>query len=227
MTKDQKGSSERKVEHGRGQEQGDASLDKAPDRHVVRNASGRDMENCEEKRSNKWEGSFTGSGQKAPALKPGMTLKEAQQAHDALNANRFAIDFGDGAFETSDSRTNRKQHLAHDDRKDKFLPFGTDKQFEMTEKEAELIDEAIARLKDERDYDHRTVKPGDNLWDLARDYYGDATKWGIIFRANQTLIAEDQGVDREHADPRKIFPGQDLRFPKKEFIVPNHDTNKK
>jgi nucleoid-associated protein YgaU len=48
-----------------------------------------------------------------------------------------------------------------------------------------------------------TVASGDTLSAIAQKYYGDASKWPIIFEANRHQIQ----------DPDRIFPGQVLRIP--------------
>lgn len=48
-----------------------------------------------------------------------------------------------------------------------------------------------------------TVKPGDNLWDIAKNQLGDGTKWGDLYKANQEIIG---------ANPRLIQPGQTLNL---------------
>lgn len=48
---------------------------------------------------------------------------------------------------------------------------------------------------------HYTVKPGDNLWDIAKNQLGDGTKWGELYKANEGVIG---------ANPRLIQPGQEL-----------------
>lgn len=47
------------------------------------------------------------------------------------------------------------------------------------------------------------VKSGDTLSKIAKDYYGDAQKYPVIFEANRPLLK----------DPDKIYPGQTLRIP--------------
>lgn len=49
-----------------------------------------------------------------------------------------------------------------------------------------------------------TVKSGDTLGKIAKQYYGDAMKYPKIFEANQPMLK----------DPDKIYPGQVLRIPK-------------
>jgi outer membrane protein assembly factor BamB len=51
-----------------------------------------------------------------------------------------------------------------------------------------------------------TVQPGDTLSALALQYYGNASKFGRIFDANQPLLT----------DPDRIYPGQVLAIPPKE-----------
>jgi nucleoid-associated protein YgaU len=48
---------------------------------------------------------------------------------------------------------------------------------------------------------HYTVKAGDNLWDIAKNQMGDATKWGDLYKANQDVIGSNPGL---------IRPGQEL-----------------
>ena len=48
-----------------------------------------------------------------------------------------------------------------------------------------------------------TVQSGDSLSKIAKAHYGDASKYMIIFEANQPLLK----------DPNKIYPGQALRIP--------------
>ncbi len=48
-----------------------------------------------------------------------------------------------------------------------------------------------------------TVQSGDTLGRIAKEQYGDAGKYPVIFEANQPLLT----------DPDKIYPGQVLRIP--------------
>ena len=52
--------------------------------------------------------------------------------------------------------------------------------------------------------DTYTVKPGDTLSKIAKQFYGDARKYSIIFEANRDILK----------DPNIIHPGQILRIPK-------------
>lgn len=51
---------------------------------------------------------------------------------------------------------------------------------------------------------HHVVAPGDYLGKLAKQYYGDAAKWNVIFEANREFI--------DHED--EIFPGWTLLIPR-------------
>jgi nucleoid-associated protein YgaU len=48
-----------------------------------------------------------------------------------------------------------------------------------------------------------TVVQGDWLSKIAKEYYGDATKYQVIFEANKPMLK----------DPDEIYPGQVLRIP--------------
>jgi len=47
------------------------------------------------------------------------------------------------------------------------------------------------------------VKPGDTLWKIAKQHYGDGSLYPEIFKANQDVLT----------DPDKIKVGQKLRLP--------------
>ena len=48
-----------------------------------------------------------------------------------------------------------------------------------------------------------TVQSGDTLSKIAKEFYGDASKYPVIFDANKPMLK----------DPDKIYPGQALRIP--------------
>ncbi|MEZ5920427.1 MAG: peptidoglycan-binding protein LysM [Parvularculaceae bacterium] len=48
-----------------------------------------------------------------------------------------------------------------------------------------------------------TVVRGDTLSKIAKEQYGDAMKYPVIFEANRPMLS----------DPDKIYPGQTLRIP--------------
>ena len=48
-----------------------------------------------------------------------------------------------------------------------------------------------------------TVKSGDSLSKIAKEFYGDPMKYPTIFEANKPMLS----------DPDKIYPGQVLRIP--------------
>ena len=48
-----------------------------------------------------------------------------------------------------------------------------------------------------------TVESGDSLSKIAKEFYGNAMKYPVIFEANKPMLS----------DPDKIYPGQVLRIP--------------
>ena len=54
-----------------------------------------------------------------------------------------------------------------------------------------------------REAQFHEVKKGDTLSKIAKNYYGDAMKYPVIFEANQPMLE----------NPDKIYPGQVLRIP--------------
>ena len=64
---------------------------------------------------------------------------------------------------------------------------------------------AVAKAKaPEDEARYYTVAKGDSLSKIAKEFYGDAMKYPVIFEANKPMLK----------DPDKIYPGQVLRIPK-------------
>jgi LysM repeat protein len=73
----------------------------------------------------------------------------------------------------------------------------------------------LAAAQDTSTQSH-TVREGDTLWDLARQYRGDPFLWPDIFRLNTSVVE----------DPHWIYPGEVLRLSATEAVasVPAQDT---
>lgn len=67
------------------------------------------------------------------------------------------------------------------------------------------VDDRISVDKEEEAAEFYIVKKGDSLSKIAKRVYGDPMKYKKLFEANQPLLK----------DPNKIFPGQQIRLPKK------------
>jgi nucleoid-associated protein YgaU len=65
------------------------------------------------------------------------------------------------------------------------------------------VDDQITVEKPEPEATYYTVQRGDTLSKIAREHYGDASKYPAIFEANRPMLK----------DPDKIYPGQKLRIP--------------
>jgi nucleoid-associated protein YgaU len=65
------------------------------------------------------------------------------------------------------------------------------------------VDDQITVEKPEAEATFYTVQRGDTLSKIAREHYGDASKYPTIFDANRPMLK----------DPDKIYPGQKLRIP--------------
>jgi len=59
-----------------------------------------------------------------------------------------------------------------------------------------------------------TVKPGDNLWDIARKNLGDGTKWQDIYKINQDVVG---------SNPDLIHPGAQLNLGDGSHVTANAD----
>ncbi len=67
----------------------------------------------------------------------------------------------------------------------------------------ESVDNNMTVAEPAPDSRYHTVVSGDWLSKIAATYYGDATKYDVIFEANKPMLA----------DPDEIYPGQVLRIP--------------
>jgi nucleoid-associated protein YgaU len=65
------------------------------------------------------------------------------------------------------------------------------------------VDDRMTVSKPEPEATFYTVKRGVTLSAIARDHYGNASKYPVIFEANRPMLT----------DPDKIYPGQVLRIP--------------
>jgi nucleoid-associated protein YgaU len=65
------------------------------------------------------------------------------------------------------------------------------------------VDDRLEVVKPEPEAQYYTVKKGDSLSKISKQYYGDAMKYPVIFEANKPMLK----------DPDLIYPGQVLRIP--------------
>jgi len=65
------------------------------------------------------------------------------------------------------------------------------------------VDDRLVVEKPEPEAKYYTVKRGDTLSGIAKEQYGNAMKYPVIFEANRPMLK----------DPDKIYPGQVLRIP--------------
>ncbi len=95
---------------------------------------------------------------------------------------------------------------------DRALVFGTAPNQEVREKVILIVGntEGVAEVDDrlevpepEPEARFYTVKKGDYLSKIAKEVYGDPSKYNVIFEANKPMLK----------DPDLIYPGQVLRIP--------------
>ncbi len=67
----------------------------------------------------------------------------------------------------------------------------------------EQVNESLNIAVREKESKFYTVKSGDSLSKIAKEFYGNAMKYMVIFEANKPMLK----------DPNKIYPGQVLRIP--------------
>ena len=65
------------------------------------------------------------------------------------------------------------------------------------------VDDQLKVEKPEPEGQYYEVKSGDSLSKIAKQFYGNANKYPVIFEANKPMLK----------DPDEIYPGQKLRIP--------------
>ena len=65
------------------------------------------------------------------------------------------------------------------------------------------VDDRLQVSRQEPESQFYDVKSGDSLSKIAKQFYGDANKYNLIFEANKPMLK----------DPDEIYPGQKLRIP--------------
>ena len=73
-----------------------------------------------------------------------------------------------------------------------------------------------------------TIKSGDTLWSIAVKFYGDGSKWRLIYEANKDIIEQ---TAKEHGKPnsdggRWIYPGVTLVIPDADSTYTGSNTQK-
>lgn len=67
----------------------------------------------------------------------------------------------------------------------------------------ERVDDQLTVAQQSPQAQFYTVKSGDTLSKISKEFYGDAKQYDKIFEANKPMLS----------DPDKIYPGQSLRIP--------------
>jgi LysM repeat protein len=67
-----------------------------------------------------------------------------------------------------------------------------------------------------------TVGPGDSLYSLAREHYGDGNRWPQIWRANEGATMSN---GQPFTDPDLVIDGTELTIPEPTTTAPSEDSN--
>ena len=108
-----------------------------------------------------------------------------------LDVNDLNVEFNDGVVQVSGSTRSQEE------REKVILAMGNIEGVEQ-------VDDYMEVESTEPPIDNfYTVQPGDTLSKIAKEYYGDAMKYMVIFEANTPMLK----------NPDLIYPGQVLRIP--------------
>lgn len=148
-------------------------------------------------------GKALGFGDDEPAAPEpsGPTPEEVERTHNRRKAAALARSVEQMGFEVEDLAVTVDGDVAR--------VAGTAPSQEVREKVVLVVGNTvgIAQVDDQMDVSdqskYHTVVSGDTLSKIAKDVYGDAMKYPVIFEANRPML--------EHPD--KIYPGQVLRIP--------------
>jgi nucleoid-associated protein YgaU len=100
-----------------------------------------------------------------------------------------------------DTATVRGKVKSQMDKEKVVLAVGNTQGIAKVDDQMEVVKAEVAKAEPEAKF--YTVKSGDSLSKIAKEFYGDAMKYPTIFEANKPMLK----------DPDKIYPGQVLRIP--------------
>ncbi|MBX7241011.1 MAG: peptidoglycan-binding protein LysM [Bacteroidia bacterium] len=128
---------------------------------------------------------------------------EPVKVQDALKDLVSRMDLGIDAFDVSFSNgTATVFGVAHSqsDKEKAILTVGNVEGVESVNDQITLVETAPAATE----ADFYTVESGDTLGKIAKHFYGDSSRYMVIFEENKPMLGH----------PDKIYPGQVLRIPK-------------
>ena len=143
----------------------------------------------------------------------GIGKTEAEEAAEALAAKRSAEAKAAGNLEGTVNDLQLKVENLNIQIEDDLATI-TGKAYDQSTKEKVVLvvgnSNGIATVDDQMTAEHvepeaqfHTVVSGDTLGKIAKNYYGNAMKYPVIFEANKPMLTH----------PDKIYPGQVLRIP--------------
>jgi len=133
------------------------------------------------------------AGKQMGIVKEGPSNEKLREEIEALglNVDDLGVEFNDGVVQVSGSTSTQEE------RERVILAMGN---IEGVEQVDDYMDVESTEPPIENFY---TVQRGDTLSKIAKQYYGNAMKYMVIFEANTPMLK----------DPDKIYPGQVLSIP--------------
>lgn len=121
----------------------------------------------------------------------------ASAIREALAAHDFAFEGVEVTFDIPDARVTLTGPVPTQEAREKMVLIAGNVHG------VAQVDDRLAVDTPEREAVFHTVERGDTLSKIAKEQYGDAMKYPLIFEANRPMLK----------DPDLIYPGQVLRIP--------------
>lgn len=126
---------------------------------------------------------------------------EEMQEKIIFHVSKFNLDIDDLQVQVEDDKAILKGTAGSQADKEKLIVAVGNIEGIASVEDQITIKEEVSTPEPEAQF--HTVKSGDSLSKISKEFYGDAMKYNIIFEANKPMLK----------DPNLIYPGQVLRIP--------------
>jgi nucleoid-associated protein YgaU len=138
------------------------------------------------------------AGHQGPSERDLAQLQERKREVALVNLiNQMGFKVGDLAVDIESSRVLIRGQVPTQEQREKIILMVGNVEG------IDAVDDRLQVSRPEAEAQFYDVKSGDSLSKIAKQFYGDANKYNLIFEANRPMLK----------DPDEIYPGQKLRIP--------------